>query len=153
MLRLTDEQFAELRQRRTPQTYAQAVAAGAAHQRGVMEGKEQERAKYRNKKTRVGVRVFDSRLEARRYLDLRALESAGEISALKCQVPYTIAIDGEVICKYIADFTYRDGAGKTVVEDVKGMPTPVYKIKRKLMRAVLGIDVVEYLRAGHARRP
>ena len=113
---------------------------------------EGQRAKYRNKKTRVGVRVFASRLEARRYLDLRALESAGEISALKCQVPYTIEIDGDVICKYIADFTYRDGAGNTVVEDVKGMPTPVYKIKRKLMRAVLGIDVVEYRRAGHARR-
>lgn len=151
MLRLTDEQFAELRQRRAPQTYAQAVAAGAAHQRGVMEG--QERAKYRNKKTRVGVRVFASRLEARRYLDLRALETAGEISALKCQVPYTIEIGGEVICKYIADFTYCDSTGKTVVEDVKGMPTPVYKIKKKLMSVVLGIDVVEVRRkAGHARR-
>jgi hypothetical protein len=36
--------------------------------------------------------------------------------------------------KYRADFRYFEtSTGKTIVEDVKGMETPVYKIKRTLL--------------------
>ena len=146
MLRLTDEQFAELRRRPAPQTYAEALAEGKAHQRAMM------RPKYRNKKERVGDKVFDSKLEARRYVALKTLEEAGAISALKCQVPFAIEINGVLVCKYIADFCYTDGTGRHVVEDVKGMPTREYKLKKKLMHAVLGIEVAEYRKGDHARR-
>ena len=45
--------------------------------------------------------------------------------------------------RYIADFRYIDHDGKTVVEDTKGVKTPVYILKRKLMQWVHGIRVVE----------
>lgn len=45
--------------------------------------------------------------------------------------------------KYIADFRYIDHDGKTVVEDTKGVKTPVYILKRKLLLWVHGIRVVE----------
>jgi hypothetical protein len=39
-------------------------------------------------------------------------------------------------------YTDRE-TGQTVVEDVKGMATDVYRIKRKLVLAVHGVDVQE----------
>ena len=44
--------------------------------------------------------------------------------------------------KYKADFRYIE-KGETVVEDVKGMRTPVYNLKRHLMKAVHGIEIRE----------
>lgn len=47
-------------------------------------------------------------------------------------------------CEYVADFVYGKTAdGKTVVEDVKGFPTPEYRIKKKLMLWVYGIEIKE----------
>jgi len=45
--------------------------------------------------------------------------------------------------RYIADFVYKDDEGKTVVEDAKGVLTPVYKLKRHLMMHVHGIKINE----------
>ena len=45
--------------------------------------------------------------------------------------------------KYIADFTYITKDGKFVVEDTKGIRTDVYRIKRKLMLQVHGIQIRE----------
>ena len=45
--------------------------------------------------------------------------------------------------KYIADFRYKDHEGETVVEDTKGVKTPVWIIKRKLMLRVHGIRIRE----------
>ena len=138
MLRWTDDELADYKAKRK-----QAVEDGKAYQRSL-------RPKYGNRRTRVGIRVFASRAEARRYLELDALQKAGAIKDLKCQVSFPIVVAGELVCRYVSDFTYLDGTGKMVVEDVKGMPTPIYKLKKKLMRAVLGIDVVEVRKAGKA---
>lgn len=100
------------------------------------------RSKYRNIKTVVDGRKFDSRKEAAHYELLKARQFKGEISCLKCQVSFTIKIKKSVICRYIADFTYHEN-GKRVVVDVKGVRTDVYKLKRKLMLACLGITIVE----------
>ena len=93
--------------------------------------------------------VFDSKKEARRYLDLRAMEIAGQIQNLRLQVPYLLIpsqrIDGKVVereVKYVADFTYEQN-GETVVEDSKGHRTKDYIIKRKLMLSVWGIRIKE----------
>lgn len=46
--------------------------------------------------------------------------------------------------KYVADFVYFDKEkGELVVEDVKGVKTDVYKLKRKLMRSIYGIEIQE----------
>lgn len=102
-------------------------------------------SKYGNKKlTAPDGQKFDSVKEYHRWGCLRLLERAGAISNLRRQVKYELIPPqaGERACTYIADFTYMEG-GKLVVEDVKGMKTDVYKIKRKLMLWVHGIKIRE----------
>ena len=102
-------------------------------------------AKYNNTKIRVDGRLFDSKAEAARWQELQMLERAGEITELERQVEYELIPKqkGERAVKYIADFRYVDHEGKTVVEDTKGVKTPVWIIKRKLMLRVHGIRVRE----------
>lgn len=105
--------------------------------------------KYGNKKTEVDGIRFDSKKEAKRYLELKVLESAGEISDLRRQVKYELIpsqrINGKVVerkVEYIADFVYlRDG--ETVVEDTKGIRTKDYILKRKMMLYFHGIKISE----------
>lgn len=99
-------------------------------------------SKYHNRKTAIDGLVFDSSAEARRYNQLLYLLRAGVISDLRRQVKFPLAVAGVTICNYIADFAYMDG-GKQVVEDVKGVTTPVYRLKKKLMWAILGIAIRE----------
>ena len=105
-------------------------------------------SKYRNKKTEIDGIVFDSKAEANRYLDLKFFETNGMISNLQRQVKFELIpaqkgyLRSERPVTYIADFVY-DEDGVTVVEDVKGMRTDAYKIKRKLMKYVYDIEVRE----------
>ena len=101
--------------------------------------------KYNNTKIRVDGRLFDSKAEAARWQELSLLERAGEITELERQVEYELIPKqkGERAVKYIADFRYVDHEGKVVVEDTKGVRTPVYILKRKLMLRVHGIRVRE----------
>ena len=107
-------------------------------------------SKYRNKKTGA----YASKREARRASTLRLMAEAGTIRNLREQVEFLLIprqkrADGTVAersCSYIADFTYdefRDGEWRRVVEDVKGMRTDVYKLKRKLLLFVHGVEVRE----------
>ena len=102
-------------------------------------------SKYGNTKIRVDGRLFDSKAEAARWQELQMLERAGEITELERQVEYELIPKqkGERAVKYIADFRYKDHEGKTVVEDTKGVRTPVYILKRKLMLRVHGIRIRE----------
>lgn len=103
---------------------------------------ENKQSKYRNVRTAVGNEVYDSRREARDHQDLKLLEKAGEISDIKRQVSFDLEVNGELICRYKADFTYLE-KGKLVVRDTKGVRTVVYIIKRKLMKAVWNIEILE----------
>ena len=116
--------------------------------------------KYKNKSMFVDGIEFSSRKEGRRYLELLQLEKAGVIQNLQRQVKYVLiptqrepdvigkrggVKKGKLIeqeCSYYADFVYEEN-GQTVVEDTKGMRTPEYKIKRKLMLYVKGIRIKE----------
>ncbi len=102
-------------------------------------------SKYNSTKIRVDGRLFDSKAEAARWQELQLLERAGEIKELERQVEYELIPKqkGERAVKYIADFRYIDHEGKTVVEDTKGVKTPVYILKRKLMLRVHGIRIRE----------
>lgn len=105
--------------------------------------------KYGNKKTVVDGIIFDSKREADRYRELRAWEKAGVIYGLTRQQVFTLLpnqkTDGKVVERavtYKADFCYyRDG--EYVAEDVKGVRTPDYIIKRKLMLYAKGIRIRE----------
>lgn len=104
--------------------------------------------KYHNRKTKVSGITFDSRAEANRFCELRILLGRGIIKNLKLQPEFTLteaftSPDGarEKRMCYRADFSYEKD-GKTIVEDVKGVRTDAYKIKRKLL-ADRGIQIVE----------
>jgi len=100
------------------------------------------RSKYGAKKTIVDGIKFDSKAEAARYAVLQKLAHIGLIKNLRMQVVYKLAVNDQLICKYIADFVYERN-GIEVVEDVKGMRTREYILKRKLMKAVFGIQIKE----------
>ena len=97
--------------------------------------------KYRNKKVIVDGKEFDSNKEGNRYKELRLLERAGEISNLELQPRFLLQDkfkkNGKTYRKieYVADFKYIEN-GKTIVEDVKGMQTDVFKIKHKIFEKV-----------------
>lgn len=121
--------------------------------------------KYNNKKIIVDGIKFDSKKEAARYQELKSLERAGVIHDLQRQVKYVLIPaqyettsevyakgkekgkpkKGKLIereCAYYADFVYCH-SGHTIVEDTKGMKTPDYIIKRKLMLYLHNIRIVE----------
>ena len=94
-------------------------------------------------------KVADSQHEYRRLNDLKVLQRAGEIKELHTQVRYNLippqVIDGkrERGTDYIADFVYWTKDGQFICEDAKGHKTADYIIKRKLMKLIHNIDVVE----------
>lgn len=100
--------------------------------------------KYRSKSMVIDGHKFPSKKEGRRYQELKMLEKSGVISDLQLQVPYELVPkQGKVKpVKYVADFVYKEN-GETVVEDVKGIKTQVYKIKSKLMLWRYGIKIRE----------
>lgn len=130
-------------------------------------GKTPNKSKYGAEKQTItnsdgSVIIFDSKKEARRFMELRYLEQCGKIRDLQRQKKYilipaqrepdTIGKRGGIIkgrliereCAYIADFVYYDTEQEqTIVEDTKGIKTPEYIIKRKLMLYVHGIRIQE----------
>lgn len=97
------------------------------------------KSKYKAIKTTINGIIFDSKLEAKRYTELLVMEKSGRISNLKLQPRFEIQPsfkkNGKTYRKieYIADFQYYDNKeNKIVIEDVKGMETDVFKLKKKL---------------------
>lgn len=119
-------------------------AEGAKQPEGAIRAKKQGRSKYRNQKTEVDGIIFDSKKESLRWQELKLLESAGEIWKLERQVTFELRVRSILICKYRPDFVYYNKSGK-VVEDVKSKVTKTrgYQIKKKLMSAIYGIEILE----------
>jgi len=100
------------------------------------------RHKYGARKTTVDGITFDSKFEAQRYGELKLLARAGELFDLELQPRFQIYpafTDGDgkkhrgIV--YVADFKYREiGNERLVVEDVKGVETPVFKLKLKMWK-------------------
>ena len=105
-------------------------------------------SKYGNKRTVVDGITFDSNAEARRWSYLRLMEKAGEISGLERQVSFALVegvrFAGEArkrpAIRYVADFTYVENS-RLVIEDVKGVETPEFRLKRHLMLALHGREI------------
>lgn len=100
--------------------------------------------KYNARKTVADGITFDSRKEAARYGELKLMEKAGEIYNLELQPRFLLQdkykYNGKTVRKleYVADFRYTDANGATVVEDVKGVKTEAYKIKKKIFLCKYG---------------
>lgn len=87
--------------------------------------------------------LFDSMKEAKRYQDLKLLVRSGEVRELQLKTKFPIAIEKNKICVYVCDFDYFNVDWKRVVEDVKGVKTAVYRLKKKLVKAIYGIEIQE----------
>lgn len=98
-------------------------------------------SKYHNIKTVVNGITFDSKREAFYYNLYKKQEKAKEIFNLQRQIPYVFKLDGKKIFTYKADFQYEDTDGKTHVIDVKGVLTPVFRLKKKLIEAQHNIEI------------
>lgn len=100
--------------------------------------------KYGAVKAKVDGVIFDSIKESKRYTALKMLQKLGEISELNIQVSFDLIVNNFKVAKYVADFTYKNtGDDKTIVEDCKGVLTPVYRLKKKLMKAIYNIEILE----------
>jgi hypothetical protein len=101
--------------------------------------------KYKNKKVIVDGITFDSTKESKRYHELKLLERAGVITQLELQPRLDLVVNGQKICFYRGDFGYYENGIKKI-EDVKSAFTakmPVYRLKKKLVKAIHGIDIIE----------
>ena len=101
------------------------------------------KTKYHNKKTTINGITFDSKLEAKRYNELKLLEKANLIRDLILQPSFelqpTFKKNGETIraITYKADFQYYDiKKERIIVEDTKGMKTKDYILKKKLFEYI-----------------
>ena len=126
----------------SPQTLRKRGTAGRAGKVGVRKGK------YNAAGERIDGIFFHSKAEGIRYLQLKAMQERGEIENLILQPPYECVVRNQKITTYRSDFKYcviddRGHTIKTVVEDVKGMITEVYKIKKKLVEACFDIKIIE----------
>ena len=99
-----------------------------------------KRSKYGNVRVQLWGHSFDSKGEAARYWELAQMEKAGDISSLQVHYKFDLGV-----CKYEADFCYRDRQGSLVVEDYKSKPTrtAAYRIKKKLMKERYGVEITE----------
>ena len=104
-------------------------------------------SKYLNKKTEIDGKVFDSKKEAKRYQELKAMEEKGEISLLRTQYPLVLIEKSKYgrQIKYVADFTYLQN-GIVVVEDVKSPYTaknPIYRLKKRMVAEKYDVVIKE----------
>lgn len=124
-----------------------------------------KRSKYGN---RQGVYVaevdrrFDSQREANEAVKLLIQQQRGEIRGLRFQVSYPLNVNGLLVCTYRSDFVFEEPGPRvvkttigrtdffdtrqawvTVVADAKGFKTDVYRLKKRLMLAVYGIEIRE----------
>lgn len=97
--------------------------------------------------------VADSTAEARRYGQLLLRQRSGEITDLAVHPRYTLAPafrdgDGHVQrgIEYEADYSYLED-GREVVEDVKGVETQTWRLKRALFLRVHRDCVLRVIRA------
>jgi len=111
--------------------------------------------KYGAEPVEIDGHRFPSKREGRRYGELKMLVQAGEITELELQPKYPLGLpDNPILLKsrgypngrqaaYFADFKYTDTrTGSEVIEDVKGMDTPLSRLKRAIVEAQYSVEIV-----------
>ena len=82
---------------------------------------------------------FASKKEQKRYLELKMLRQAGEVLFFQMQAPFHLT--GGV--KYVCDFQVYWKNGDITFEDVKGVKTPMYILKKKQGEQLYPITIKE----------
>lgn len=152
-LRLSEEEYAALLERRGKGDGTSSVSAGALPPSPQGEGKRAapggiarethpRPTKYGNRRVEIDGKKFDSKHEAEVYGELMLRQRAGELKLVLRQVPFELP--GGI--KYIADFVTMDHAGNIEVIDAKSEITRknrVYINKKKQMASEWGIEIRE----------
>lgn len=130
---------------------APATAAGSQDGSG-------RKGKYNAGGEHVDGHWFASGAEAERFLQLKDLVAKETIDNLELQKTYDLTVNNVMICRYRADFSYDvlDERGRPlrhVIEDVKGMETDEFKLKRKLFDALMPVKLSIISVKGKARHP
>lgn len=106
--------------------------------------------KFGARKTYIDGIWFASRAESRRYLELKLLESRGEIKELELQPRYELhaGMYAQKVGAYLGDFRYlrkgEKGKWERIVEDVKGgraTETALWRWKTKHLAIEHGVVV------------
>ena len=107
-----------------------------------------KKGKYNAAGRHVGNVWCASEAEAVRYEQLLDMQATGLVSGLEVQVPFVVHVNNVKICTYRSDFRFRwhgpevaDPRGEVVVEEVKGLETPEWKLKCKLVEALYGFKI------------
>jgi len=95
--------------------------------------------KFKAVRTEIAGFKFASKKEAKRYTELKALEQAGEVAFFQMQTPFHLPAG----VKYVLDFQVYWANGDITFEDVKGMRTPMYILKKKQVEALYPIKITE----------
>jgi len=105
------------------------------------------KSKYRSKITEYNGVKFHSKKEAEYAKKLDWLIKVGTVTRWVGQCSYALGINEVLICRYILDFKVWYSDGRIEHIDVKGMKSgsaySMFKLKKKLMKAILNIDVIE----------
>lgn len=111
--------------------------------RDLLSQPKRKKSKFKNIRIEIDGIPFASKREGAYYSELKLREKAGEVGGVELQRRFALlGKDGMLICTYVADFCFWDHVeGRFRCIDVKGVETDVFKIKRKLMKSCLGIDV------------
>lgn len=134
-----------------------AIVSPAKPPRARVQRPQVGRSKFGAVRTVVNGITFASKREAGRYQELLALGALGEIRNLELQPRFPIVIRQGFfdipIAVYVADFRYEERKPRDPadwcdvwcdrIEDVKGMPTPVYRLKKKLVEALHAVKIRE----------
>ena len=101
------------------------------------------KSKFRNIRVEYDGIKFDSKRECAYYQELKLLEAAGDISQLRVHPKdFNITINNKRICRYEPDFIFYDNKqGRFRIQDVKGVVTALFKLKKKLVEATYDIEV------------
>lgn len=93
--------------------------------------KKETSPKYHNIKTKVDGILFDSKLESRRYGELKLLLKAGQIKSFKRQPSFLF----ESGIRYRPDFIVWGLDGIPWVEDSKGVKTKEFSLKQRIWKS------------------
>ena len=95
--------------------------------------------KFRAIPTELDGIKFASRKEAKRYRELRLLEKSGELLFFLRQVPFHLPAN----VKYVCDFLCFWKDETVTIEDVNGIKTSLYILKKKQVEATYPVKIME----------
>lgn len=96
-----------------------------------------KKSKYNAKKVTINGITFPSKKEADRYLTLQTLRKANEVDFFLMQVPFHLP--GKT--KYYCDFVVFWKSGRVSFEDVKGVKTDVFQMKKRMVEDLYNVEI------------